>query len=850
MARQEILAAAQYYIDYGMPVIPLCPADEETHAKMSPGHQSKCNASRHGKLPLIAGWQNKSETTREELEQWAEQFKDFNLGLPMGSASGYVGIDIDGAEGEGLLSEMSNGELPPTWEYSTGAGRRLIYRIPVGLRTKKFKQTGESVHSECAFLCTGQQTVIPPSIHKSGTIYTWSQDCHPQSMDCADAPVWLVDLIKEERKAPMMLDLSGSKLGEVANIENMNDEFTSSEFDVYLPPELLEMQSVEVKRKKHVGKEEKESSVELYTTISEGARDDTMVRVIGAMLAKPEYRMMPKEMFMTLMLSYNQTYCDPPLDDETIKIKVNHLHEIEMQKDANYKDFSGKKDFQGTQCAQIIRNLMKEQMNTLIEYEVRSKTFYTCNANRGPWKQRTGGYEEVLTAIIRRYIEDPKYGDASWGKDYYIKEVVSSLKSLLLLDSSKDDISFDLASNVDLLTKYIIVDGKLFDWKSGDLRPWDPQARVTHSFDIGYNPEAKCPHWKQYMKDWVPDDKSRDFLQEFFGYALIPDMSIPMILFLEGPGSNGKSVFLECMQKFIFKDIYSTLSTTQLCSKFGTSPIKGKLINLCEEDEGEKGYIKNPEKLKALSGGSNITIENKGKDPYEISNRAKLVFSTNNTPKSKDKSHGWNRRFVIIRFPNRFESDMALKDRMLLNMQHEAPGIFNWLIEGLRRVKARGHFLMEGELAKSKEAYRAKNDPLDGFIHDCIDIVTCKDPEELQGKRKGIPTKHMEALYSIWCQFAYGDKASNYMKTKRAFMEGLTSRGLVKSTGYDIIGPAHGKLQCFLGLKIKITDYDLYTFILEAARDEGAMSPEGEIAMFIKTFSKVELEDIEEEYTN
>ena len=149
-----MIEEAKQYVDLGLPIIPVCAHD---HRHTSPTHNERCRCP--GKTPMIKGWSEHNHTSMSDLNSWVNSFKSFNIGLPLGDASGFCGIDVDGDEGVKLLQEMSKGDLPSTWEFTTGAGNRLIYRIPDGMKTKKFKQTGDGAHQECALLCTGQQAV-------------------------------------------------------------------------------------------------------------------------------------------------------------------------------------------------------------------------------------------------------------------------------------------------------------------------------------------------------------------------------------------------------------------------------------------------------------------------------------------------------------------------------------------------------------------------------------------------------------------------------------------------------------------------------------------------------------------
>ena len=178
---------ALYYISINLPIIPVC---SPTHLGMSVAHMTKCKSP--GKAPLLKNWQSWSVTTREDILEWFRDAKNIpiNIGLPFGLPSGIIGLDIDNRQGEIILLAMSNGVIPPTWEFTTGKGRRLLFRLPSGLKTKKIKISGEGKHEEMAILTDGCHTVMPPSVHPSGTVYRWKLGCSPREINLADCPDW------------------------------------------------------------------------------------------------------------------------------------------------------------------------------------------------------------------------------------------------------------------------------------------------------------------------------------------------------------------------------------------------------------------------------------------------------------------------------------------------------------------------------------------------------------------------------------------------------------------------------------------------------------------------------------
>lgn len=823
MSYQDVVIAASYYIDLGLPIIPDCSHD---HAHTSVKHNDRCNCK--GKIPLIAQWQTRKETKEEHLDEWIRQFKTFNIGLPLGEASGYCGIDIDGPKGEEYLQTMSGGVLPETWEFTTGEGRRLLYRIPIGMQTKKFKLHDKNDdHQECALLCTGQQTVLPPSIHYSGRIYTWTQDHSPNDIDCADAPKWLLDLIRDDTPK-MTINLNTMSVTKQPAID-FAAEFEPEEFDGYIPAELQDLKETAVKSQKKSGSTGSSVDGILYQVIPEGGRDDAMTKIIGHFLSKPEYRNMPKEMFLTLMHDYNRRYCDPPIDDEAIVTKVIYFTEIEAQKTAQYKEMKAEKKFQATTVAQMVLNLLREHELLVIDYELKSGTFYTCNPQMGPWVARSGSYLQTIRALVRKYIRLPQYGDPSWDKEHYIGETIAAIRDLLLSNSAREELSFDLHQNQERLKPYIVLNGKLLDWKNNQLLPWNPVHRATLNFNVDFDAEATCPNWLKYMEEWLPDQGSRDLIQEFLGYSLIPDTKLESFLILTGSGSNGKSMMLNYI-KSIFGESCSSLSTAKMTERFGKATLLGKLVNICTEDEGENGYLKHTDEIKALVSGEEITAEFKGKDPFKFKNTARLIFATNNIPKTRDRTHGWYRRQIIINFPNRFAKDMNKAREMEYYMNEERSGIFNWMLEGLRRVMSRGDLIIPQTVQDNQEEFKAINDPLEGFLKECTRSLT---PADGLSKRTGISTAVLYKVYEFWCDDNYGEKAKQLKMVQRNFTERIhKEKGVGKDKGKCMI-TGNDKQQCFLGITLDIKDTDTKERMIEAFKGFGAAEPEIKLRDYI-----------------
>lgn len=148
----------------------------------------------NGKVPLIKGWKDVGVVTGSQIDEWSLQFSSSltTYGVPLGNASGLVGIDEDGPLAAAKLLEISGGDLPDTWLQETpSGGRHRIYRMGPGhpCKPKRFQLDGE--HSEVALMGTGQFMVFAPGFTVQGE-YRWNDHNNPDTRELPEiAPGWM-----------------------------------------------------------------------------------------------------------------------------------------------------------------------------------------------------------------------------------------------------------------------------------------------------------------------------------------------------------------------------------------------------------------------------------------------------------------------------------------------------------------------------------------------------------------------------------------------------------------------------------------------------------------------------------
>ncbi|WP_169717770.1 phage/plasmid primase, P4 family [Sporomusa silvacetica] len=271
--------------------------------------------------------------------------------------------------------------------------------------------------------------------------------------------------------------------------------------------------------------------------------------------------------------------------------------------------------------------------------------------------------------------------------------------------------------------KYINVVNGLLEWQVDVLHDHTPKYRSSIQVPITYDPAAECPAIEKFFADVLPAD-CMEIVYEIFGYFLIPDVRMQKAFLLKSNGESGKSIFLSLLQEFLGRDNYASEALQSLAdNRFRAANLAGKLANIFADIPNSA--IEDTSIFKALVTGDEISAERKCKDPFSFRNTARLIFSCNELPRTRDNSHGFFRRWVIINFPNSFPAGSPQRDPYLLEKlitPTELSGLLNKAIKSLKRLMQRGEFVMPPSCQNAVDEYVFLNDSCKAFLNDCIEI--------------------------------------------------------------------------------------------------------------------------------
>ena len=254
-------------------------------------------------------------------------------------------------------------------------------------------------------------------------------------------------------------------------------------------------------------------------------------------------------------------------------------------------------------------------------------------------------------------------------------------------------------------------------------------------FPYDFDRDSHCPNWDLFLEslEFDPDTLSR--LQEWAGYCLLPMVqgTLQKSLFLIGEGANGKSVFLETLAAVLSN--VSHLELSELFDRFKIAELEGKLANICTDVETSKVM---DARFKKIVAGETQSAERKFKNPFEFQPFAKILFSANDFIPTKDRTHGYYRRFDILKFNRIFKTEEQKPD-LLQELKEEVPGIFNWALEGLNRLSQQNWIMTKSSYMEDchNEFKRATN-PLQLFVEEecVVDVNASVDSNELRSSYK------------------------------------------------------------------------------------------------------------------
>ena len=260
----------------------------------------------------------------------------------------------------------------------------------------------------------------------------------------------------------------------------------------------------------------------------------------------------------------------------------------------------------------------------------------------------------------------------------------------------------------------------LYNWKTGELHPHNPEYPSRIQIPVTYNPDATCPTIQEFLHTVLkPEDIPK--IIEFIGYCLYRAYPLQKAFILLGPGGTGKSHLVDIIKSFLGDDNTFGINPQDLTKdRFAAADLYRKLLDAVPDVGNEK--LTQTATIKALSGNKDkVRAQRKYQDPFEFVNYAKMLFGLNSIPESSDKTTGWYRRIEIIRMEHVLGDKEFSKEFLnKLTSPEELSGLFNLAIKMLPSLLDRNAFTNETSRDDIAEEYEAASNPMEYFCEEFL----------------------------------------------------------------------------------------------------------------------------------
>jgi len=297
----------------------------------------------------------------------------------------------------------------------------------------------------------------------------------------------------------------------------------------------------------------------------------------------------------------------------------------------------------------------------------------------------------------------------------------------------------------------------------------NPELLTFNALDFDYDEKALEPsEWFKFLNSVWPDDlESIATLQEIFGYLVSGETRQQKAFLIVGPKRSGKGTIGRVLRALLGYDNVAGPTLASLSENFGLAPLIGKRVAIISDARlgGRIDQHLIAERLLSISGEDSLTIDRKYRDPWTGRLPVRFLILSNELPRLADASGALASRFVLLMMQRSFygREDLGLDEKLL----RELPGILNWSLAGLERLKFRHHFIRPKSSAEALQELEDLTSPIGAFIRECSVVA----PDE---------TAYVEEVYQryqSWCAAnnRLPGTAQTFGRDLRAAVPGLTT---------------------------------------------------------------------------
>lgn len=345
-------------------------------------------------------------------------------------------------------------------------------------------------------------------------------------------------------------------------------------------------------------------------------------------------------------------------------------------------------------------------------------------------------------------------------------------------------------------SRYLGVRNGVVDLETLTLVPPSPHQLVSLQMGTRFEEGADCPVFKRTISEVFFDDAEMvDYMQRFFGYALLGEPTREIMGIFHGNGCNGKSTIVNVMRDLFGE--YGHTASADLMTSVGAGRTNAggaradlialkhkRLVVMSEIDQRARLQESSMKALVSQDEVSARGLYQAGVSTFRPSWTA--VMLTNYLPRIDGGDDGVWRRIHAVPFDRNFDKDPTVKKdvRRSIELRKELPGILNWVLEGVRKYREQGLERPE-RVKRESEEYKRDSDILADWLDERCEL----HPESRT------PTT---AAWSSWESYSQANGCNHAISDKTKLTKALKRRGIACKACRD----GDRIVKCYMGLSL------------------------------------------------